>query len=741
MSDKGKEEKQTPKPESEQAWIYLHQELPPELLTAPLLNWDEVDTVCLLYLYRQVRGAPWFIPLAFMLAIQSSYGRQNLNTIHRRLTSIHARWRTIFPRYDISSFEEWNPSEHLPRYLRDADIPDTSTTKQIFFSSYTAVTSHMADYLRALPATSRKTYQRWILPPLPAGLRRALSGGSAVLAEQQQRRKEATDALVPHFARIRGEAHLRWNQLKRLQDTYHEAIALIQSGQEVLPLMFSYQEPRLKQRLTFRLWDRYSFAKTYRDQYGKRAQRRYEHKIDSFSPENNHFFLEFVQAESLTEGPCDPEALLWFGNLLRYGVLGSNAREGATSQERQRKQGFLRSWGYGREGNHEFSAPFSTHITGLLTTPQAQANYLVEAQKRSKGLLFLVDPLFAAATFGLAALDCFTTTGARVDEVLQVSLDPDCLYTLEIEGVRRFLIRAIPKGRDKPADYAVGVETLHNLEKVGDLLQEHYRLQPGECIPSVPFHPRNYRARRFQKPRPYLFQYEKRHLDDQSVAACMRFLCHGLVFQTAEGRTVMLTPHALRHVFATHIHQVEGVPLDVVAVMLHQKNVHVTAYYAAPPWQQVLATANSLLDRFATHLGNVEETFVRAPAELQRQLEEAKQRVGTLTKVPGGQCTCHAICPISFACTGCIYKVPDPDREDEIIEQEQWAFVRLEQVKRRGLGPEAVKMQALIERCETEREEMRLIRDYQKDEQYEPQLTLKRDTTADHNPPLVKEVS
>src|SRR5260370_7935039 len=176
----------------------------------------------------------------------------------------------------------------------------------------------------------------------------------------------------------------------------------------------------------------------------------------------------------------------------------------------------------------------------------------------------------------------------------------------------------------------------------------------------------------------------------------MRFLCHGLVFQTAEGRTVTLTPHALRHVFATHIHQVEGVPVDVVAVMLHQKNVQVTAYYAAPPWQQVLATANSLLDRFATHLGNVEETFVRAPAELQRQLEEAKQRVGTLTKVPGGQCTCHAICPISFACTGCIYKVPAPDREDEIIDPQQWPFVLFEQPPPPGPRPALSQNQALL---------------------------------------------
>jgi hypothetical protein len=167
-------------------------------------------------------------------------------------------------------------------------------------------------------------------------------------------------------------------------------------------------------------------------------------------------------------------------------------------------------------------------------------------------------------------------------------------------------------------------------------------------------------------------------------------------------------------------------PLDVVAVLLHQKDVRVTRYYAAPPWQQVLASANSLLDQFATHLGNVEDAFIRAPVELRRQLEEAKQQVGTLARVPGGDCTCHAVCPISFACTGCVFKVPEPTRRDEIMEQREWAFVRLEQVKRRRLGPELVKMEALIQRCDIELEEMRMMETYRKDEQDEPELTIKQ---------------
>src|SRR6266699_5090411 len=76
---------------------------------------------------------------------------------------------------------------------------------------------------------------------------------------------------------------------------------------------------------------------------------------------------------------------------------------------------------------------------------------------------------------------------------------------------------------------------------------------------------------------------------EQSISACMRFLCHGLVFETRDGQIVSLKAHSLRHVFATHARHVEQLPLDVIACILHQKNLEVTSYYAAPRWEQVVA--------------------------------------------------------------------------------------------------------------------------------------------------------
>ena len=316
-----------------------------------------------------------------------------------------------------------------------------------------------------------------------------------------------------------------------------------------------------------------------------------------------------------------------------------------------------------------------------------------------------------------------------------------CLYTMEVGGTQRLLIRLVPKGKDKPADYMIGPETRHNLERVAQMLREHYQLQPDDYLPQVPFNPSNKRSHHFPGNSPYLFQYNGAHLLEKSITACMRFLCHGMVFQGTDGNLVVLKAHLLRHVFATHLREVEHVPLDIIAAILHQKDLQVTGYYAAPSWQQIVKTTDSLLDHFATHLGSVEDAFVRAPAELQRQWESAREQVGTLAKVPGGDCSCHAICPFSYVCTGCVYKIPDPSRRDEIVEQKQWAMIRLDQVKRRGMGPETVKMQALIQRCNTELDEMTIIEEYRNDEHFKPPIHIESTHEAKARTSLAKTVS
>src|SRR5258708_19139933 len=127
----------------------------------------------------------------------------------------------------------------------------------------------------------------------------------------------------------------------------------------------------------------------------------------------------------------------------------------------------VESWGNEAVGGEEKTS-FATNISSLLAYPHlgGSAKFMNDTQERTKKLLLVVEPFFAAATFGLAALDFFTTTGARMSELLQVSLTPECLYTLVVEGTQHLLLRLIPKRSDKPPDSTVTTETRCNFEKV-----------------------------------------------------------------------------------------------------------------------------------------------------------------------------------------------------------------------------------------------------------------------------------
>ena len=696
----------------------------PAILSAPRLDWSAVEHRHIQYLIRTVHGegVVWFEHLVLLTAVLATYIGLDAATIDHHISNLHARWRQLFLTYGLTTVADWQPEEHLPRYFNDQTFTDSLNTRQEFLQSYTTDGEYSQAYLKALPKAEQEIYRQWTLPAFPRREARKLSRRPEILEAQKQRRKLETDALAPHLAKIRGEAHLRWNEIKRLRTKFVEILPLIQSGQETVPLAFSYEEPRYGQRFHFIVWDRPRFVLAHQQYYQRSPSFRAKAQAKQQISEPDAYFLEFVRAEDLQpmERDTSHEGPLWFGDLLHYGLLRDGPFRGEP-EELQRQRSYLESWGYLSEDEEMACAPFRTCFSGLLTSPRAQALFLNEAHRLTYKVVFQIEPFYAAATFGLAALELLTSTGMSINELLQVSIQPECLHTLVVEGAKRLVLRLVPKGSDKLADYFVGAETQRTFEKVVQFLQDHYQLQPGGRLPSVPFDPNNGRAHLFPA-RPYLFQLNKRHLSDWAVTACMRFLCHGLVFQTRDGQAVALKAHSLRHVFATHAHHVEQLPLDVVAVILHQKNLQVTGYYAAPQWEQVVAATDLLLDRFATHLGSIEEAMVRTPVALQQQYESARQQVGTLTRVVGGECTCHALCPVSFACTGCVYKIPDPARREEVVEQRQWALIRLEQVKRQRMGPEMVKMQTLIQRCNTELEEMNLVEQYRKDESYEPAL-------------------
>ena len=327
----------------------------------------------------------------------------------------------------------------------------------------------------------------------------------------------------------------------------------------------------------------------------------------------------------------------------------------------------------------------------------------------------------------------FTTTGLRLNELMQARVSKDCLVRQVDDpppGAKdhsariRYLFRLIPKGEktDTPRNYFIGKETLRLIEKVGRMLKEHYQLGRAEALPVVPFAPTNGRAHRFASA-PYLFQYRHHHLDGGTITSCMRFLLHGMMFETKEGKPVVLKAHLLRHTFATYAVQVAKVPIDIVAEWLKQKDLEVTRYYSRVP-ESLVAEEHGT---FVTHLAlqvNVREVFLRSPQEIREQLEQAKRCVGTLIPVTGGECTLDGRCPSQFACIGCPAKTPDPAKRYQVEHMRKRGQEKLAYCQQEGLVLEVERIRRLIHHCETELLEMDAIEHYREDEHHVPNITI-----------------
>jgi len=126
--------------------MLLHQ----DIVSAPQLDWDQVNFRFIRFLSKEVRETPWFQQLALTVAVLATHARLDRQTVQGYMYTLNARWRTIFSHYQLATFEEWNPLEHVPRYLEDSTLADSFKTRQEFLRTYVAVVRHMLAYCQRL---------------------------------------------------------------------------------------------------------------------------------------------------------------------------------------------------------------------------------------------------------------------------------------------------------------------------------------------------------------------------------------------------------------------------------------------------------------------------------------------------------------------------------------------------------------------------------------------------------------
>jgi hypothetical protein len=721
-------------------WKDLEGKIAPEVLCAPrtggdpTAEWVGVHERVVGYLVHQVVDKPWADHLTLIVAVLTAQ-RRDVATVMNALKVLHPRFTLLFSFFELTSVNQWNIDRHLIPYVRGEVLPqDTLSTRVYFLKRYMSATKLVASWLDSLPDREQEVYRSFLFPVVNAFLAETLRKlQEEVTQKQQDHRKEETEAVVPHFTALRAEAHFRYNRMARLWQAHQHALSQVDADHSNLPLEFSYEEGDLPvERVHCRLWDRRSFVlhPEHIHQYANGTVSHARGKRDSFKDTHNEMFLEVVKVECL-EGETPPEGL-WFLDLLQRGLLGEKVARG-TEQEVAEKQAWLRLWGYGDDNAEENLRPFDTKHPGLLNWSDSggksagSSHFVASAQRHMKGTLIPVESLYAATTLGLLALELLTTTGMRINELMQVSLSPESLIRMVDDpppGASdptpriRYVLRLLPKGErtEKRHHYGIGKDALRLIEQTAHMLCAHYQLQAGEPLPRVQFTPFNSRSHRFGKEKmPYIFQYSAQHLHDAAICACLRFLMHGMTFQTSEGLPVILKPHLLRHAFATFAVQVEGLPIDLVAEWLKQKNLDTTRYYSQKGQQEVAEEHASFVERLATEI-NIREAIVRSPEEIRKLAEGARRRVGTLVPVCGGDCTFDGFCHNQYDCIRCPSKAPNPDKRYQVEEKQRWAEERLAYYEREGLALEAEKMRQLLRNCALELREMEMMTAYRKDE-------------------------
>lgn len=515
--------------------------------------------------------------------------------------------------------------------------------------------------------------------------------------EQQERVKTKVDAVQSQFYRIRYAAGIRCNQTRRFYESVKQAISFVKTNCLVCPHEFSYEETvqtakgrTVRQRVDLTLWDTVSIwdhAVTlgYKESPQTRLQRRW--RQGRFSEENTGHFVEYNATASLTKNyPAEP---FWFLDLFRHRVF-RHLDVRADTDLAERRAVFYRQWGYGSRA--------SWSDDGILTFGPTAFRPLDFLSSR-EGCEFLpYEGLYAAALFGGLMVRMGTITGARGGEVQQIAQSPDCFKQLENVGPKaatRWVLRLVPKGRKERSDYYIDEDTKRHLV---ELIRFQSEKHGAGLIPIVKTQSEK------TPPDRYILQWNGHGLPMDVLNVFIRFVLHGLTFQTLDGTSIYLTSHLLRHAFATEMAELK-VSIDVIAKLLHQRDRTVTKYYARPTATQVLNAAEMIfVDRI-----DVGAEALRSPEEIGRMLKDAEGKVGALTEVFGGMCVVANMCPAKFACVGCAGNAPDPSKRHQIQQKLAWAEQQAAYAVREKLLAEERKLQQLIADCKLVMEEMDLI--------------------------------
>lgn len=594
------------------------------------------------------------------------------------------------------------------KMLGSSMMIETTLTERL--AKYHSSAKAVADWFRRHKDSlgfSKHFYENLLLPPLvdEGLLNRTRRIRKNVESVQKANRKLETDVLFPHFKILYAEANLRLYLFERFYEAALQAENYAIKN-ELLIYSYSYMEGDFEVccevvHINFVLEELAKSSNRFFTRRGIKVP--FSNFIEPSVFQSSDYFVNICNAHEL-----DLEKF-WFIELAAAHVFYQ-----PITTTRAKVEKFCASYDY----SDNF---FFTHYTTRASRSEVPRSLPAIASEYLNSIYISHHELRLIFNMAAFALEFFLTSGARINEVLQIAVHPDVLKKVKIpkinnpsEYIERYVALLIPKGQDEATPFFLTDSTFSALNALSKVVAHNNTIfDKNETIYTVVPDKQNAKYHLLAK-RPFIFQVDGKHLSASSLTTMVRFLLHDIVTYIADDgtfRPIKLKAHLLRHIFATNAVQVEKTPLDILAKILNQKHLATTAYYSEPTMSVIAHHHTNIAENMLFHL-NLDDEAKRLPDDMITLYETSRQTSGTLTEVIGGTCTSHGHCPAKTACVGCGSKVPDPSKRDVIERKLKWAIQEKEHYHQQGLGAEERKMDVLIRDCRTELWEMDQIKLY-----------------------------
>lgn len=563
-----------------------------------------------------------------------------------------------------------SPDKFFNDYFTGIISPNDSKSKRITtVQSYFRLLKRQEEYFRILKPEQQNKFSKYWLPKIKdIFFWTHADPYSSPREEAKSKRKKKTDVVHDKFYILRNIAERRCIQITRLAEAYKSVIDQHKAGKIQLPYNFSISDESItdngrifdvEHKLT--LWDCNTLTQIH-------SQTKPDFYKYATSAQKNIFnapglyFLHYAGSSTTSGMSLD----YWF------------MREGEVISNMSRPKLLA-----GVPGGYDWdlaTRSWHLHLHADLSTRFVP-----------------MEILRRGALIGNAAIQIMTKTGARMNEFLQVRLTPEKLCRVSL-GRNKDTIAfwAMPKGRKEEEPYYIDekcMQTLHSWWSYNRAKDVTFNVVDPVRALNIKLAPAN-----------YLWQVNNKHLSHKEVNDCIRFLWADVQFITDEGQSFDITSHLLRHGFATELRALDT-PLDVVGILMKQRDIKVTDYYSKPP-PSILAEMQRRI--FESRI-DLSKSHMRTVGEMKRQVDEAKEKIGALIPIVGGTCTVANACPVKYACIGCAGNVPDPAKRVQVIELKSAYQAVAAFARKSGLPAEIRKAEQVVSSCDELMLEMDLI--------------------------------